>query len=92
MNKTTKSPKQLERHLKGVSNHRRIQILMLVAKNPNISLDEIAKRLEGNMKMIAEHTRRLTQAGLIDKKYSGRSVVHTLSPYGKTSHKFITTF
>jgi DNA-binding transcriptional ArsR family regulator len=44
------------------------------------------------MKTISEHSRRLEQAGLIRKKYSGQSVTHELSPYGKTFHLFIKTF
>lgn len=88
----TKNSKQLERHFKGVANHWRIDILIIVAVNPNITLEEIADRLEGHVKTISEHTRRLVHAGLITKTYAGRSVAHTLSPYGKTFHKFIKTF
>jgi len=29
----TKSAKQLERHFKGIANHRRIEILFLIAEN-----------------------------------------------------------
>ena len=35
--KKVKDPKRLERHFKGVSNHRRIQILILIAKRPDIA-------------------------------------------------------
>lgn len=33
-----KTPKQLERHLKGVANHHRIRILFLIAKREDITL------------------------------------------------------
>lgn len=92
MAKTAKTTKQIERHVKGVANHRRIEILLLIAKNNGVTVEGIADMLGGNMKTISEHTRRLVQAGLIDKKYIGRSVSHTLSPYGKIFHNFITTF
>jgi DNA-binding MarR family transcriptional regulator len=92
LNSKTKTPKQLERHLKGVANHRRIAILMLVAKQEGITLDEIAATLDTNMKTTAEHTRRLSLAGLLNKKYTGRNVQHSLSPYGKTFHHFLKTF
>ncbi len=88
----TKTAKQLERHFKGVANHRRIDILNLVAGNSGISLEKIADDLECNIKTISEHTRKLVQAGLVDKKYRGREVAHSLSPYGKTFCKFIKTF
>ena len=92
MKSKIKTAKQLERHLKGVANHRRIEILNVVAKEEGISLEDIAERLQTNIKTISEHTRRLAQAGLVDKKYRGRNVGHTLSPYGKIFHKFLTTF
>lgn len=87
-----KTGKQLERHFKGVANHRRIDILRLIAKKKEISLEGIAEQLNCNLKTIAEHTRRLTQAGLVNKAYRGRIVLHTLSPYGKIFHNFLTTF
>lgn len=83
---------QLERHLKGISNHRRIEILREVNKSDGITLEEIAEQLNCNIKTISEHTRRLVQAGLVNKKYQGRTVEHSLSPYGKRIVKFIDTF
>ena len=92
MKNKTKTAKQLERHFKGVANHRRIDILKLIAHQNEISLENITKDLNCNTKTISEHTRKLTQAGLINKKYQGRTVIHSLSPYGKIFHKFIITF
>jgi len=88
----TKSSKQLERHLKGVANYRRIEILFTIAGNKGITVESIAENLDCNMKTISEHTRRLVQAGLIRKNYAGRTVAHELSPYGKTIYEFIRTF
>ena len=90
--KSFKTSKQIERHVKGIANHRRIDILFLVAAHDGITLEAIAEHLGGNLKTIGEHTRRLTQAGLIDKKYRGRNVGHSLSPYGKVFRTFLTTF
>ncbi len=87
-----KTAKQLERHFKGMANHRRIDILNLVAENGGINLEDIAKNLDCNLKTISEHTRKLVQAGLVNKKYRGRMVAHSLSPYGETFYTFITTF
>jgi len=88
----TKNSKQLERHFKGIANHRRIDILLLVNDRNGITLEEIADRLQCNIKTISEHTRRLVQAGLLTKKYCGRKVAHSLSPYGHNLVKFIKTF
>jgi predicted transcriptional regulator len=87
-----KTPKQIERHLKGVANHRRIAILFLIAEGGAPTLDEITTRLNANEKTIGEHTRRLHTAGLIDKKYRGKFVEHTLSPYGKVFVRFLKSF
>jgi predicted transcriptional regulator len=87
-----KTAKQLERYFKGVANHRRISILLLVLKNPGISLDGISESLDCNFKTISEHTRRLVQAGLLNKNYKGNTVEHRISPYGKMFCGFICKF
>ena len=87
-----KTAKQLERHLKGVANHRRIEILFLIAHEEGISVDGISNSLRCNFKTISEHIRRLVQAGLVEKKYEGHMVKHRLSPYGHIFIKFLTSF
>lgn len=87
-----KTAKQLERHFKGTSNHRRIDILFIISENAGISLDGITQKLKCNFKTISAHTSRLVQAGLVNKKYVGSMVVHTLSPYGKKFVKFLKSF
>lgn len=87
-----KTAKQMERHLKGMSNHYRIEILLLIAERQNITFENIVDALEANEKTIGEHTRRLYQAGLVNKKYRGKFVEHTLSPYGKTFVRFLKSF
>ena len=88
----TKNPKQLERIFKGISNHRRIEIILMINKNPGITLVTIAQQLDCNIKTIAEHTRKLVIAGLVNKKYIGSSVAHQLSPYGVKIIKVIEKF
>lgn len=90
--KKIKTAKQLERHFKGIANYHRIDILLLISRSRGISVDKISEALECNFKTVSEHTRRLVQAGLVNKNYQGRMVVHTLSPYGEIISKFITTF
>ncbi len=89
---TKKTPKQLERHLKGVANHRRIEILMLVGQRKGVILEEIAKGINSDFKNVSAHTQKLVQAGLLNKKYIGRAVAHELSPYGKTMLRFLKSF
>ena len=87
-----KTGKQMERHLKGISNHYRIEILLLIASRGTMTLEDIVEALKANEKTIGEHTRRLYQAGLINKKYRGKFVEHALSPYGKTFVRFLQSF
>lgn len=82
----------MERHLKGMSNHHRIEILLIIATYPKITLEEIIELTKGNEKTIGEHTRRLGVAGLVNKKYEGKFVVHELSVYGKIFAKFLQSF
>src|SRR3989344_2553054 len=87
-----KTPRQMERHLKGIANHYRIEILLLIDKNKDITLDGIVEKLKANEKTIGEHTRRLFTAGLINKKYQGNFVLHSLSPYGRKFVSFLKSF
>jgi len=87
-----KTAKQMERHLKGMANHHRIDILLLIAECDAITLEDIVETLGANEKTIGEHTRRLYQAGLINKKYRSKFVEHTLSPYGRTFVRFLKSF
>lgn len=82
----------MERHLKGMANHYRIAILLLIAGNKKITLQTIVEKLKANEKTIGEHTRRLVTAGLINKEYRGKFVEHTLSPYGKIFVDFLKEF
>ena len=88
----SKTSKQLERYFKGAANHRRIDILFMVKRNDGIAVEEIADRLQTNFKTISQHTRSLVHAGLLNKKYRGRQVAHSLSPYGKAFLEFMKSF
>lgn len=87
-----KTPRQIERHLKGVANHRRIEMLFLIAEHRGISVDGISKSLRCNIKTISGHLLKLEHSGLIRKRNVGRAVIHELSPYGTIIVKFLKTF
>jgi DNA-binding transcriptional ArsR family regulator len=86
-----KTYRQLERIVRGFSNHRRIEILELLEKEPELSVLEIAERLRINLKTASEHIRRLTIAGLIMKRSEGASVRHKLTERGKKVLMFLRT-
>jgi len=83
--------RQLERIVRGFSNHRRIQILSLVNDNPELSVGEIAYRLKINIKTASEHIRRLAISGLILKRNQGKNVRHKLSDRGVIILTFLRT-
>ena len=74
--------KVLEKIIKGVANHWRLRTLFLLYEEPNISLIDIASKLDGNFKTISEHTKKLYQSGLIEKRYKGQIVLHSISVLG----------
>jgi len=83
--------RQLERVVKGFSNHRRIQILELLDKNPELSVSEVSQKLKINFKTASEHIRRLAISGLVLKRNQGVSVRHKPSPLGDVILKFLRT-
>lgn len=86
-----KTFRQLERIVKGFANHRRIEIMTLLERRPELSLSEIADILKINFKTASEHVRRLFLAGLVLKRNEGASVRHALSPAGRLILKFLRT-
>jgi len=83
--------RKLERIVKGFANHRRIQIMELLEREPKLSVFEVSYRLNVNFKTISEHLRRLTLAGLVIKSNKGSEVEHILSNSGKYILKFLRT-
>lgn len=83
--------RDLEKIAKGFSNHRRIQVLELLVKQPELSVFEIANELNVNYKTISEHVRRLAIAGLVMKRNAGKDVRHALTNRGKLILTFLRT-
>lgn len=81
--------RKMERIVKGAANHRRLQIMDLVQKEPELSVDEIATELDINFKTASDHVRRLAIAGLVLKRYEGNFVRHKLTSRGQSILKFL---
>jgi len=84
-----KSYRYLERIVKGFANHRRIQILEVLQKEPELSVHEITEKLNINFKTASEHLRRLAIAGLVMKRSAGLHIRHKLTNRGTTILKFL---
>ena len=91
LQKKNKNYRKLERIVKGFANHRRIQILELLEKNPELSVIEIAQELNMNFKTASEHIRRLAISGLIMKRSDGTNIRHKLTERGLKVLKFLRT-
>ncbi len=66
-------------------------MLHLLAKKPELSLDEITDELKINYKTAGEHMRRLVIAGLMMKRNEGNFVRHKLTALGKSILVFLRT-
>jgi DNA-binding IclR family transcriptional regulator len=83
--------RHLERIVRGFANHRRIQVLKLLAARPELDLAAVARATGMNYKTASEHLRRLAVAGLVLKKAKGTHVLHAVAPRGKAVLKFLRT-
>ena len=72
-----------EKIMKGVANHRRIQILQLLTQQSGLTLYEIRNALGIANQTACEHIRRLCHSGLVQKKALGRYTLHNLSQLGR---------
>lgn len=83
--------RKLERSVRGFSNHRRIQMLELLHRTPELSVEEIASALKINYKTAAEHIRRLAIANLVVKRNEANTVRHKLTNHAARVLKFLRT-
>jgi len=80
---------QLERFAKGFANHRRIQIMDMLAADPELSLGEIADAFKSDYQTIAVHVQKLALSGLVMKRHDGTHVRHALTTLGERTLKFL---
>ncbi len=83
--------KELERILKGVASHRRMQIIDLLDKQAELSVFDIAEHVSIDFRTASEHLRKLSMAGLVMKRHDGASVRHALTKRGHDVLKFCRT-
>ncbi len=84
-----KTNMQLERIVKGFANHRRLQILELLYKNPELSVQEISDKLKSAFKNISAHINKMATAGLVMKRHDANMVRHKLTKRGKSILQFV---
>lgn len=83
--------RRLERIIKGFSSHRRLEILELLKREPESSVEDISKKLSMGYKNTSDHIRRMAIANLIMKRNDGPAVRHKLTPLGESILVFCRT-
>ena len=72
--------RKLEQIVKGFANHRRLQIMNLLKREPELSVEDISERLDIGYENASDHVRKLAIAGLVFKRNEGSAVRHKLTP------------
>ena len=81
----------IEQIVRSFANHRRIEVLDLLEKNPELSVGEIADKIKISLALASAHIRKLLIAGLIMKKSHGKYIRHKLSKRGHFALTFMRT-
>jgi len=84
-----KTNRELERIIKGFANHRRLQILQLLGKQPELSVMEVAQKVKSDPKNISAHINKMSIAGLVMKRYDINMVRHKLTKRGRSILQFV---
>jgi len=71
--------KQLEKIFKALANHRRLGIIRLLAKEKELSVGEIAKKIKLSFKATSRHLRTLRQVDILDTRQERLTVYYHLS-------------
>lgn len=78
----------VEQIVRSFANHRRIEILDLLEKSPELSVGEVASELKISLNLASIHIKKLLIAGLLMKRSQGKNIRHKLTKRGL----FVLTF
>jgi len=74
-----KNSRAVEKIIKGFANHRRLEILHLLYREPELSVEEIAGKLRIGYMNASDHIRKMAIAGLVAKRSDSKTVRHKLT-------------
>ncbi len=80
---------KLERFCNSFSSRKRIEILKVLHKEKDLSLNEIADKILTNKQNASLHTFKLLNHGLVAKRKNKTKVEHILTKRGETVLDFI---
>lgn len=69
----------IERIVKGFANHRRLRMLELLKKEPELTIEDMAERLNIGYENASDHIRKMAAAGLVMKRSDGAYIRHKLT-------------
>lgn len=75
--------RKVERIIKGFANKRRLEILNLLEKEPELSVSDISDKLKFGYENTSDHIRKMSIAGLVVKRHDGINVRHKLTDRAK---------
>ena len=84
-----KTNMELERIVKGFANHRRLQILELLKKEPELSVQEVSDKVKSDIKNVSSHINKMAISGLVMKRSDGKSIRHKLTNRGNKILTFV---
>jgi DNA-binding transcriptional ArsR family regulator len=84
--------RQIEKIVKGFSNHWRIRVVQLLHDEPGLTVDQLSEATDANFYTLSIHLTKMVNAGLVKKTYKGRNVQHELTPIGKKVFIFVQMF
>ena len=84
-----KKSHQLEYIVKGFDNKRRIDIVFLLERNPELSVSNIAEHFKISYVAVSNHLLRMMSRGIIMKRNDGLEVRHALTEKGRVIAKFL---
>jgi predicted transcriptional regulator len=78
--------------LKGAANHRRVEIIYLLAEeSEGASTDTIIDKLDINYQTGSHHLRKLVDSGLVKSWQEGRNRLYDLTEHGQSIITFLKT-
>lgn len=81
--------RKLERIVKGFANHRRLQILELLKRQPELSIQEVSEQVKSDEKNISSHVNKMAISGLVLKRNDNKSVRLKLTKRGNVILTFV---
>ena len=90
-NVVSMNSRKMETTTKILADHRRLEMLELLSKKPELSVAEVAKTLKLNFGNTSDHINKLTAAGLVMKRHDSQFVRHKLTTRGQLILKYLKT-